>query len=257
MLPCRLIIDALPSSGAWNMAVDESLLESAVQHNTCTVRIYRWNEATLSFGYFQPAEESARNPRLADLPAVRRLTGGGAIVHHHEVTYSCCLPAGHPIASDPTALYGRIHAAIIGVLAEPGVAVRMRGDAMSGREDLFLCFGRGDRHDILIQQHKIVGSAQRRRRGAILQHGSILLRRSEYAPEYPGLSELTRRAIPPADFDRQLGERIAAALSQRRESGVLSEPERQLAQQLEAGKYRRLIWERPVQKAAHRRIEAD
>src|SRR5262245_38955299 len=61
---CRLIVDPLPASGRWNMAVDEALLETAVGGGPCTVRWYRWDQATLSLGYFQAPEEATRDPRL-------------------------------------------------------------------------------------------------------------------------------------------------------------------------------------------------
>src|SRR5437899_7083966 len=96
--PCRVIVDTLPGSGEWNMAVDEALLESAVAGGSCATRWYCWNQATLSIGYFQTPEEALCKRRFAALPVVRRLTGGGAIVHHHELTYSCTLPARHPLA---------------------------------------------------------------------------------------------------------------------------------------------------------------
>lgn len=231
------------------MAVDEAMLDSAVEHEVCTVRVYRWSEATVSLGYFQPAEEAARNPRLAGLPAVRRLTGGGAIIHHHEITYSCCLPASHPIAADPTALYGLVHAAIITLLDAHGIVARLRGAAVPERTPRFLCFGRGDRHDVLAETHKVVGSAQRRRRGAVLQHGSLLFRRSEFAPEHPGLCDLTGCSPPTAAFDRELGARIASAVAADSSPGTLSEPEVQLAQRLETEKYSRLTWNRPPHEA--------
>ncbi len=247
---CRIVIDKIPSSGAWNMAVDEALLESAVQHHDCTVRIYRWNAATVSLGYFQPAGHTALYPQLADLPVVRRLSGGGAIVHHHEMTYSCMVPAAHPLAADPTALYGRAHEAIITILAGHGITAVLRGDEAHGSEEPLLCFGRGDRHDIVVDGHKIVGSAQRRRRGSILQHGSLLIRRSEFVPDYPGISDLARWPDPTADFEHLLGERIAAALAASRFPGELSASEREFAQKLEANKYCQLAWGRRHE-AAH------
>jgi lipoate-protein ligase A len=213
------------------MAVDETLLESAVERGVCTVRVYRWSEATVSLGYFQPA--------------VRRLTGGGAIAHHHEITYSVCLPASHAIAADPTALYGRVHAAIIALLNTHRIVARLRGAAVPERDHQFLCFGRGDRHDVLVETHKVVGSAQRRRRGAVLQHGSLLFRQSEFAPEFAGLCELTGWSPPTAEFDRELGARIASAVAADCSPGTLSEPETQLARRLEIEKYSRLTWNRP------------
>lgn len=110
-VPCRAILESDPASGAWNMAVDEALLESALAQGMFAVRLYRWDGATLSLGYFQKPEEATGDPRLAGLPRVRRLSGGGAILHHHEWTYSCVLPPGHPIAAVPHLLYETVHRA--------------------------------------------------------------------------------------------------------------------------------------------------
>lgn len=220
-VPCRAILESDPASGAWNMAVDEALLESALAQGMFAVRLYRWDGATLSLGYFQKPEEATGDPRLAGLPRVRRLSGGGAILHHHEWTYSCVLPPGHPIAAVPHLLYETVHRAIVDVLRKRGVTAALRrdfrasdpaGPTQSAEGEAFLCFARGDARDIVCAGHKITGSAQRRRRGAVLQHGSILFRRSEFAPEFPGIADL----VPGADLSGRLAEelleRIAAAI---------------------------------------------
>jgi lipoyl(octanoyl) transferase len=186
----RVVIESEPQDGVRNMALDEALLETALERGECTVRLYRWREATVSLGYFQSAGAAEANPELAPLPMVRRLTGGGAILHHHEWTYSCSVPAGHPLAESPTQIYDRVHERFVAALAEQGIETALRGEALAGREGTFLCFGRGDPRDIVLNGHKILGSAQRRRRGAVLQHGSLLVRRSEHASQFPGLIDL-------------------------------------------------------------------
>jgi lipoate-protein ligase A len=186
----RVVIESEPQDGVRNMALDEALLEAALERGQCTVRWYRWSEATVSLGYFQPAEAAETIPELAGLPMVRRLTGGGAILHHHEWTYSCTVPPGHPMAESPTRIYDRVHGQVVSALAEQGIQAALRGEALAEREGTFLCFGRGDPRDIVIKGQKILGSAQRRRRGAVLQHGSLLVRRSERAPQFPGLLDL-------------------------------------------------------------------
>jgi lipoate-protein ligase A len=190
---CRVVIEPEPQDGVRNMALDEALLEAALERGDCTVRWYRWSAATVSVGYFQAAEAAAGIPGLAGLPIVRRLTGGGAILHHHEWTYSCTLPTGHPLADSPTSIYDRVHERVVAALAEQGIRAALRGEALAEREGTFLCFGRGDPRDIVLGGHKILGSAQRRRRGAVLQHGSLLVHRSEHAPQFPGLLDL----VPP------------------------------------------------------------
>jgi lipoate-protein ligase A len=186
----RVVIESEPQDGVRNMALDEALLEAALERGECTVRWYRWSRATVSLGYFQPAEAAEAIPELAGLPKVRRLTGGGAILHHHEWTYSCTVPPGHPLAESPTRIYDLVHEQVVSALAEQAMRTALRGEALAEREGAFLCFGRGDPRDIVLKGHKILGSAQRRRRGAVLQHGSLLVRQSEHAPQFPGLLDL-------------------------------------------------------------------
>lgn len=186
----HVILDK-PQPGVWNMAVDEALLEESLQSGTIFLRLYRWSEPTVSLGYFQSESELRRDPRLANLPSVRRLSGGGAILHHHEQTYSCSLPPTHRLAQQPYRLYEEIHAVFASWLTECGVQVTARGNSFDQKDEPFLCFLRTAAPDLVVSGHKILGSAQRRRRGAVLQHGSLLLEASEYGPELLGLRELT------------------------------------------------------------------
>ena len=204
---CRVIVDSKSRSGSINMALDEVLLETSVARRECSVRVYRWSEATLSLGYFQSDVAAGQQPDLAPLPRVRRLSGGGAILHHHELTYSCALPSDHPLSQIPDQLYNRVHQRLIAMLSSRGVPACMRGDRAAESNDGFLCFGRGDRRDVLVEGNKILGSAQRRRRGAILQHGSLLLSQSPYGLQFPGLAEL----VPDFD-DRDLISELAATV---------------------------------------------
>jgi lipoate-protein ligase A len=192
--PLALRVDP-PAAGDWNMAVDEMLLEAAAETGTATLRFYRWTPATLSLGYFQNAADRASHAASADCPVVRRASGGGALVHDAEVTYSLSLPTGHPLAADPETLYRRVHGSLVRLLGDLGFAAQLneRTVVPLGREP-FLCFERRATGDVLVGVHKICGSAQRRRRGAILQHGGVLLGRSTAAPGLPGLAELPRAA---------------------------------------------------------------
>ena len=205
------LIEPEPRSGAWNMAVDAWLLDRALHAEQTAARLYRWEVPTVSLGHFQKLDDPAVTDRFAALPRVRRLSGGGAILHDRELTYSFAIPGTHPLAADPTGLYSIVHERIIAVLAELGVTSRMRGEVLSGPEP-FLCFGRGDPRDIVMEQHKILGSAQRRRRGAILQHGALLLERSPDAPEFPGIAELSGRSLDLADLTSRLEREFAVLL---------------------------------------------
>src|SRR6185295_18138238 len=100
----RLLIDP-PGGGAWNMAVDEALLETAATTGQATLRFYQWQEPTLSLGYFQSVADRQQHAASLDCPVVRRASGGGAILPDRELTYSVALP--QPVAS--SALYDACH----------------------------------------------------------------------------------------------------------------------------------------------------
>ncbi len=196
MIPELCIVEHTPNSGAWNMALDEALLEAALAEEIIFSRWYRWAEPTLSLGYFQAPDDPLIDDRFRDLAKVRRLSGGGAILHDREWTYSCVIPATHPLAETPLQIYHQIHDAIIAVLQRFDVPAALRGEFLDALEGNFLCFQRGDSRDIVCHGQKILGSAQRRRRGAVLQHGSLILQASPVAAEIPGILELAG-SVPP------------------------------------------------------------
>jgi lipoate-protein ligase A len=108
--------------GTWNMAVDEALLQCAVAGGAPLLRFYHWKQPTLSLGYFQHYEECRGHAASASCAVVRRATGGGALLHDRELTYSCFLPAGHPLARRSIDLYYAIHHAILAALSDFGIA---------------------------------------------------------------------------------------------------------------------------------------
>lgn len=187
-MSCRLLVEDEPRTGVWNMAFDEALLEAASRRGESILRLYRWSEPTLSLGYFQKTVPTDLPQALQSLPRVRRLSGGGAILHHFEWTYSCAIPRTHPLAQRTERLYEVVHGALIRSLSDLQVDARLRGD--SSEAEPFLCFLRGDARDVVVAHQKVAGSAQRRRRGAVLQHGSVLLQRSPFASSVPGLVDI-------------------------------------------------------------------
>lgn len=205
---CRLLIDP-PGSGVWNMALDEAILESVAATGGCCWRFYRWDEPTLSLGYFQSAADRQHHAASRVCPVVRRASGGGAIVHDQELTYSFTVAADHRLAVGRAELYSAIHATLIEVLAALGVEAILWAPPKLGGSDRkpFLCFQRRAVGDVVCQGVKIAGSAQRRARGAVLQHGSVLLGRSVAAPELPGVADILGKAI---DEDRLAGAWLAA-----------------------------------------------
>lgn len=245
MTAARLIIDA-PAGGAWNMAVDEALLESAATASVTTLRFYQWDEPTLSLGYFQAANARDQHSASRACPLVRRSTGGGAIIHDRELTYSIALPHHDARKSTATELYDAFHQTLIATLADfdvvAGQHLPLSANCVADNEGRvddppFLCFQRPTCGDIVCGNAKIVGSAQRRRRGAILQHGSILLAMSACAPELPGIAELTGRQIDPQVLVRRWSQRLAERLSVRWLGGELLATEAAAARDLAAKRF--------------------
>lgn len=194
----RLLLLAADAPAA-NMAMDQALLESAGASNVPILRFYCWSQPTLSLGYFQRQCDRDRHLESQAIACVRRATGGGAIVHHHELTYSLLVPVANSQAGPRLDLYRQVHEAIVDTLQAFGVAAtpfrRTGVDTPTDLEDSFLCFQRRTDEDLIVSGYKVLGSAQRKTRDAILQHGSLLLRTSSFAPQLPGICELTSRAI--------------------------------------------------------------
>jgi lipoate-protein ligase A len=206
---CRLLpTEAL--SGPENMAADEVLLLAAADHGIASLRFYTWAEPTLSLGYFQAEAPRRNDPNLADVAWVRRSSGGAAILHHYELTYCLALPAGASWQSRESWLC-RFHHAVAAALGSFGVAART---VLCGEEKKlgeFLCFLHQTPGDLLVGQNKVVGSAQRKLRGAQMQHGSILLRQSPHTRSLPGVLELAGVAITGEVLRRAIIAELASA----------------------------------------------
>lgn len=238
---CRLLPDSI-ASGPWQMAADEVMLEGAIA-GTAALRFYRWSEATLSLGYFQAEALRQTDPRLAKLPFVRRATGGATLVHHHELTYALALPEGAPWQQRGKSWLDRMHGIVAAALGRLGVAVKPVGPDETYKLSDVLCFLHQTPGDLLLQGRKIVGSAQRKSKGALLQHGAILLGQSVYTPDLPGLHELTDFST--IDY-RRIEQEIVAVL--RDETGWHLEPSEWTSgeiarrEELVTGKYTRPSW---------------
>lgn len=238
---CRLLVHP-PSDGAWNMAVDEYLLGWTSRSGRCCWRFYRWREPTLSLGYFQEyAERDAHAPSRA-CRVVRRASGGGAILHDRELTYSFTVPGNHPLARRRLWLYEAVHQMVIGLLSERGVAVRPYAKIRPGGAAPFLCFQRRSAGDLVVGEAKIAGSAQRRLAGAVLQHGSLLLGRSPAAPELPGLEELTGRTWPVGELIHSWQECLTQTLGLRWRKEDLTGEEKSEVARIVAEKYADPHW---------------
>jgi len=147
---------------AFNMGLDEALLRSVAEGVSLpTLRFYGWAPAAVSIGYFQGLEEEVDTAACAaaGIDVVRRITGGGAVFHHHEVTYSIALPLRHPLACQN--ILDSYRLLLRGVI---------EGLSVLGIEAAFAPI-----NDVVTGGKKISGNAQTRKLGCILQHGTILL----------------------------------------------------------------------------------
>ena len=200
-VPGLVILDP-PQTGEVNMAVDEALQKNATSNWPIVMRVYQWDRPTLSLGHFQRLEDRDSNPLLAELPWVRRKTGGGAIVHDLELTYSIVIPnrIDQPTKGHSESLYRAIHLSLVENLRSLGWDAKLSESCTCKTNgslvpEPFLCFLRRSPVDIVVNGDKIVGSAQRRSATGLLQHGSLLLRRSQSTPELCGLLDTTSGSV--------------------------------------------------------------
>lgn len=169
----RLIIDP-PLDARRNMAIDEAMLMAADSGlaGAPTLRLYEWREAAVSIGYRQNASSFS----TAGLPVVRRITGGRAVLHGTDLTYSLVLDSIHPLFSHGIlGAYKAISRSIVGALKGLGVDADFARPVSMSEERSEACFYTPSRQEVLVGGKKIAGSAQRRLKNAILLHGSIML----------------------------------------------------------------------------------
>ena len=242
MNSARLISDK--HHGPMNMAVDEALLLSAPRSGS-TLRFYQWEEPTLSLGYFQSAAERSQHEASAGCPIVRRSTGGGAILHHHELTYSFVTPLSQRDKSASEPLYLAFHETLIEAFAELSIQATLfpnKSFQQTGDFEPFLCFQRRSAGDVLHAGAKICGSAQRRQKEALLQHGSVLLRRSEFGPELPGIADLSKVVLTAEKLAESWLPRLENRLELHFQPGELTPLERSTADRLAEDRFGADSW---------------
>jgi lipoate-protein ligase A len=180
-----------PLGSAENMALDEALMERARRTGEAVFRLYTWAQATLSFGRNQTAAGiyDPDRARAHHVAIVRRLTGGRALLHHREFTYSVTAPLA--IGASLRESYARINRLLVDGLRRLGVAVEVavpRERAVS--PNAAPCFERPAAGELVVAGRKLVGSAQWRDEGAMLQHGSILVE-----DDQPMVARLAREPV--------------------------------------------------------------
>ena len=159
----------------YNMAVDEALLMSCAQGAQPAIRFYRWRENAVSIGYFQSAEDIEQSLNLPDNPViVRRPTGGGAVIHGEDITFSLIFPE-KLLQGTVVEGYRAINSAIMRTIEHGNrfSLVYAPKNTTSNQKATRLCFANPTRFDILWDNRKVGGSAQRRRNGVILHQSSF------------------------------------------------------------------------------------
>lgn len=243
MVPTIRLLPFASADGPTNMARDEALLISAADHGIASLRFYTWNEPTVSLGYFQPAAVRREDALHAGLDWVRRATGGAAIVHHHELTYALALPAGKSWQPAGESWICRFHHFVQEVLAEQGITTH---GVVCGEEMKFgdvLCFLHQTPADLTLNGSKVVGSAQRKLRGALLQHGSLLLNRSPFAPNLLGIHDAAGRDVfTPTSLAAKVVHQFAAATGWAVAPDKWTVEEKESTARIRAEKYASSTW---------------
>ncbi len=263
----RLLIDK-PTDGFLNMAIDESLLISCQRGEEPllfpTIRFYQWSTPTLSLGYAQRNSQTVDSDycREAGIKVVRRLTGGRAVLHHREVTYSVVARTDEPpFCGSISETYLMLSRAIMGAYTSLGIAAELAGKGEGHRSasspmTRSPCFYSPSRHELVYQGKKLVGSAQKRQRNSFLQHGSILL---DFDPnlllfatgQQPSMSlperatsikEILRRKVSPDELIEKLAASFQKTLRLKLLTGELTSRERKIAQRLCEEKYSQDAW---------------
>ena len=188
----RLLVTP-PLGGAENMAFDEALMRRAAGTGEAVFRVYSWCSPTLSLGRNQPARDEYDEAALREraIGVVRRLTGGRAVLHHREVTYSVTAP--ETLGATLRDAYERINEILVQGLRGLGAGAAIAKPA--GRAPIpstSPCFEEPSAGELVLAGRKLVGSAQYREAGALLQHGSIIVE-----DDQPLVAALLRSPQPP------------------------------------------------------------
>jgi lipoate-protein ligase A len=207
----RLWIDELPRPGWTNMAVDEALLDRAEQSGESWLRLYTWAPACLSFGRHEPATRRYDVNRVAamGIDTVRRPTGGRAVWHCHELTYAVAAPCS--AFGSLQQAYLEIHAMLAEALIDLEVPASLAPSTRLLPLDAGACFARAAGGEVMARSRKVVGSAQLRRGGAFLQHGSILLHDEQHLIAALSTGSLLQQQPSPFLLREQLSARDLTA----------------------------------------------
>lgn len=266
--PWRLIIDEHPRTGPFNMAADEALLRAvAGGQSPPTLRLYAWHPPAMTLGRGQPfADADVAALRADGITLLRRSTGGTAVFHSDELTYSVAAPAGNAVfATDVVESYRGISTALVYALKRAGLhradatphAGNRSGPRSPGEVRSPVCFEVPSDYEITVEGRKLFGSAQMRVRGGILQHGSLPLtgdiaQIAAYLVTRPDparvrahaitLKEALGRAVPWQEMAQALIDGFTIALTLTLAPGTYSNEEYALINELVVTKYSHPQW---------------
>lgn len=191
------------------MAIDHALMDRARHTGEVVLRVYEWASPVLSFGRNQRARGVYEDAELAlrGVSVVRRPTGGRALLHHREITYSVTAPALESLG----ATYTRVNALLLDALSRLGVQATLAVPSARARMPTATpCFAEPAKGEIVVAGRKLAGSAQWRDDGALLQHGSIIV--DDDQAMIPSLMrEPVDPSPPPATLRELLGRAPRAA----------------------------------------------
>ncbi len=195
------LIDTGAANGAWNMAVDEAILESIGRGEVPpTLRLYSWEPPCLSLGYAQSFYD-VDPERLAERGwnVVRRMTGGRAILHTDELTYSVTGPKDEPrLEGGVLASYRRLSQALLQALLQLEVPAEALPEPETSSDNPeqkdAICFKVPSNYEITVGGKKLIGSAQARKKAGVLQHGSL--------PLYGDLGRIAEALVFPDEATR-------------------------------------------------------
>ena len=255
------LLRSAPTDGATNMAVDETILRAvAAGLAPPTLRLYAWEPACLSLGRAQPLTDvNLEALQAAGFDLVRRPTGGKGILHVDELTYSVVAPQAEPrVAGGIVESYRRLSAGLVRGLERLGVTNLVADRRVEHlHPEGPVCFEVPSDYEITAGGRKLVGSAQMRARGVVLQHGALPLhgditRLCPLLTTRPDPARMRSRATTveealgrPVTWDEAAGALAAGfaeALNLRLEPGILTDDERAWAEELRAEKYATEEW---------------
>lgn len=257
-----------PAGGAWNMAADEAILEHVGRGAALpTLRLYAWTPPCLSLGYAQPlADVDMACLRENGWEVVRRPTGGRAILHTDELTYSVTAAPDEPrLAGSVLESYNRLARALMAALQSMRVPVEIKElhTVTNDSTPNPVCFEVPSTYEITVNGRKLMGSAQARRKEGVLQHGSLplsgdLTRITQalvFKDDQERAAAATRLLAHATTVESVLGEVVAwdvaarafvegfqSALNLTLVPGELSASEQSRAEQLVGTKYAHATW---------------